>query len=91
MTVSQFLDLAFAVLVDEHMRRGDNLFDALENMKTYAAGKGGVKVSTAGGRASQPSQGIGGPGEPATAADLANMNALATLTGAMKSVDGGFG
>ena len=99
MTLTQYLDLAYAVVVDEHVRRGDSLFDALESTGLYAAGNKGVSPATASGRdrpkaapkAPVASYGVGGPGEPATATDLANRDAMAILTGRMASVDGGFG
>jgi hypothetical protein len=98
MTVNQYLDLAYAVVVEEHVRRGSSLFDALELTAEFAAGgeRRPVVTGTAGATASgngtppPPEQGIGGPGAPLTAADLANQEAMAVLTGAMGGVSGGF-
>ena len=97
MTLTQYLDLAYAVVVDEHVRRGDTLFDALEHTKEYASRRAGVSAfATAGGsqqeqrRKPEPESGVGGPGEPATATDLANAEAMRVLTGAMGGVQGGF-
>lgn len=38
MTVSQFLDLAYTTLVEEYIRLGSGLIDALERTKQYARG-----------------------------------------------------
>jgi hypothetical protein len=99
MTVSQYLDLAYAVVVDERVRRGASLYEALDDTADLAAGGGEVVFRT--GAASNttqavraappPEQGIGGPGQPATAADLANVEAMRLLTGGMSNVQGGFG
>lgn len=96
--MSQYLDLAYAVVVDERVRGGAKLYDALEETKSWAASRTAVPAVTARGNTTEapprpPDQGvsgIGGPGEPVTATDLANRDAMAVLTGAMKSVDGGF-
>lgn len=47
LTVSQFLDLGYAALVEEHIRMGSSLLEALEKTKEYASGPKGVV--TAGG------------------------------------------
>lgn len=96
--MSQYLDLAYAVVVDERVRRGTPLFEALDDTRDYAAVRTRAPepmVTTARGNSTEapppPPASIGGPGEAVSATDLANMDALATLTGAMKNVDGGFG
>ena len=38
MTLREFLDAAYAVLVDEYRRHGQNLFQALEEMSEWAQG-----------------------------------------------------
>ena len=99
--MSQYLDLAYAVVVDERVRRGMPLFDALDDTREYAASRTHapepVVVATAGGNTVQAAPpeperaNIGGPGAPLSAEDLANARALATLNNAMSNVQGGFG
>jgi hypothetical protein len=38
MTLNQFLDAAYALLVQEHVRIGASLIEALSNTREYAAG-----------------------------------------------------
>lgn len=47
MTLSQFLDAAYALLVDEYRRLGASLTDALERTREYSAG---FRPGTAGGK-----------------------------------------
>lgn len=92
MTVTDFLDLAHSVCVDERVRRGMTLWEALEDMKEFAAGTGGVKVATAGGsttvRAEKPQRGVGGPGEPVSAAELQNVQSMAWLQSQLGGTQG---
>lgn len=87
MTLTQYLDLAYAVVVEEHVRRGGSLFDVLESTAEFAAGSNkGVMVGTASGNG-QREQKRTGSGQ--TVEDM-NNESLAILTGAMKNVQGGF-
>lgn len=84
MTLTEYLDLAYAVVVDEHVRRGASLFDALDVTSEFAAGTKGERVATASGRES-PKTGSG------QTVEEMNNESFATLMGAMKNVQGGFG
>ena len=89
MTITGFLDLAHSVCVDERVRRGLTLWEALDDMKEFAAGTGGIKVSTAGGRTEEaPKSGVGGPGEPVSAAELQNAEAMAWLNSQLSGTQG---
>jgi hypothetical protein len=93
MTITAFLDLAHSVCVDERVRRGMTLWEALEDMKEFAAGTGGVKVSVAAtasgsGSAAKPKDGVGGPGEPVGAAELQNVEAMAWLSSKLGGTQG---
>lgn len=101
MTVTQYLDLAYAVVVEERVKGGMTLFDALEDTKEWAAGGGGLTAAASAAntttqtRASAPPSeelpsGVGGPGAPLTRAELANQEAMAVLAAAMSGTDGGF-
>lgn len=46
--MNQFLDLGYSALVDEYIRTGSTLLEAIEKTREYAAGPSGVV--TAGGR-----------------------------------------
>ena len=59
MTLTQYLDLAYVMLVDEFRRLGANLTEALERLREYAAGghkpravtvsvRGGVRAAAVG-------------------------------------------
>lgn len=48
MTLNQFLDVAYATLVDEYRKLGALLTEALDRTREYAAG--GHKIVTAGGK-----------------------------------------
>ena len=103
MTINQYLDLAYSVVVDDRVRRGARLYDALDETREFAAGRGVIPVATAGGNQSDLARpntmpepepqtaNIGGPGAPITAEDRANAAAMATLNAAMAGVQGGFG
>lgn len=91
MTITAFLDLAHSICVDERVRRGMTLWEALEDMKEFAAGTGGVKVATASGRTAEaeaPQSGVGGPGEPVSAAELQNADAMAWLNSQLSGTQG---
>lgn len=90
MSITAFLDLAHSVCVDERVRRGMTLWEALEDMKEFAAGTGGVKVSTtASGSTSRRQTGVGGPGEVVTdPVEIQNAQAMAWLTGQMSGTQG---
>lgn len=91
-----FLDLAFSVIVDERVRRGWKLDDALEEMKEYARGsslsetiiRSGTGTNTTVETSEVPASGVGGPGQPVSAAELANVNALAMFEAAMATTSG---
>lgn len=90
MTITAFLDLAHSVCVDERVRRGMSLWEALDDMKEFAAGDHGVKVAaTASGSArSTPKTGVGGPGQPVTAEEMQNADAMAWLQGRLGQTQG---
>ena len=96
MSVSQYLDLAYAVVVEDRVQRGMTLFDALDDTSEWAArgsGLGTVAASTttpkrAAAPPPPPTGGVGGPGAPVTATDLANQAAMATLQAALSGTGG---
>lgn len=53
MTLTQFLDAAYALLVDEYRRLGSSLTEALGRTREYA--QGGHRAVTAEGNEEQPS------------------------------------
>ena len=95
MTVTQYLDLAYAVVVEDRVRRGMTLFEALDDTKEWAAVSAGVsmaaksKPQSSPRSAPEPVSGVGGPGAPVSAADLANLEAMAILTGALSNTESG--
>lgn len=98
MSLTQYLDLAYAVVVDERVRRGASLFDALEQTTEWAAGRRPpapevtMPATHAGGNSMErPDPGkadVGGPGAPLSAEDLANAQALEIFNSAMSNVGG---
>jgi hypothetical protein len=68
------------------------LWEALEDMREFAAGNKGIKVATtASGNTSTaptPKQGVGGPGEPVGAAELQNIEAMAWLSSKLSGTQG---
>lgn len=81
MTVGQFLDLGYAALVEEYIRTGSTLMEALDKTKEYAAGSGGVVTAgvSATRREPQAEPGVAPPPSAET---------FLTLAGAMKNVGG---
>ena len=96
MTVSAFLDLAFSVIVDERVNRGWKLDEALGDMKSYARGgdtsstiiRSGAQSNTVETVEQTPFSNVGGPGAPVTAAEIANMEAMATFQALMSNTGG---
>lgn len=98
MTVTQYLDLAYAVVVEDRVRRGMTLFEALDDTKAWAANGGApIQDAAVGTNTSrpqavpepEPTSGVGGPGQPVTAAERKNAEAMAILTGVMSNTEGG--
>lgn len=86
--MSQYLDLAYAVVVDERVRRGTPLFDALDQTREYAASGTVVPLDTSGGNnttTQAPPRGTD------MSVEAQNDAALETLVGAMSGIQGGFG
>lgn len=99
MTVTQYLDLAYAVVVEDRVRRGMTLFEALDDTKAWAANGGRPTQEAAVGTNTtsrpqavpepEPTSGVGGPGQPVTAAERRNADAMAILTGVLSNTEGG--
>ena len=81
MTLNQYLDAAYALLVEEYRRLGANLSEALDRTREFAAGRK-VEVVTADGRTETVTQ----PQNTLTPEELANEQALAALESAMSGV-----
>ena len=95
MTVTQYLDLAYAVVVEDRVRRGMTLFEALDDTRDWAAVSGGIPMPSAN-STTRPeavpepvSPGVGGPGQPVTAAERKNAESMAILTGVLSNTEGG--
>lgn len=86
MTLSQFLDAAYYLLVEEFRRLGASLAEALERTREYAAGghrrKQEEPVITAGGNAPVREM------SPLSAEELQNEASLAALEVALAGVGG---
>lgn len=87
MTLTQYLDLAYSVIVDERIKGGMSLFDALDDTKGWAASGGGLSTAaTAQKNDSQPKPTRG------VSVEQQNDEALQTLMAAMSGIgSGGFG
>lgn len=97
MSLTQYLDLAYAVVVDERVRRGSTLFDALEQTAEWAAGGRPpvaaitTPVTHAGGNTMERDVGkadIGGPGAALTPEEIAQAQQMAIFNQAMSNVGG---
>lgn len=103
MSVTQYLDLAYSVVVDERVRRGSSLFDALEATGEWAAGqqplpevslKATPVVTTlapaSGNSMEREPDRVdpGGPGAPVTAEERANADAMSMFQSMMGDVGG---
>lgn len=98
MSVTQYLDLAYAVAVDDRVRRGVSLLDALESTQEWAArsdlGFLEVKVAPAGGNTYQSSEperprvDPGGPGAPVSRREMQEAEAVSAF---MTQLGGGKG
>ncbi len=88
MTLTQFLDVTYAVLVDEHRRLGASLLDALEQTHHYAAG---FEPDTAGGNEKEPAVPREAlkvvPNSNLRRDELENENALAAFEQMMSGVE----
>jgi hypothetical protein len=84
MTVDQYLDLAYAVVVEDRVRRGMNLHDALEATKEFAAGTP-EPVPTASG-----SNTTSTPPRPPANVEAQNDASLQQLQAMMGGLGGGF-
>jgi hypothetical protein len=82
MTLNQYLDVAYATLVDEYRRLGANLTEALERTREYAAGF--TEISTAGGK----TQGSVAPSQDVENHEAQNEMALVQLEAMMAGVGG---
>lgn len=83
MTVDQYLDLAFSVVVDDKVRRGATLANALEETSEWAAGglmKAALEDVPAGGNRVVPPQNV----------EAQNDASLDALMGMMSGASGGF-
>lgn len=89
MTLNQFLDAAYALLVEEYRRLGANLSEALDRTREYAAGGHNRKQEpvTASGNAREAVTAV--PQSGLTAEELQNEAALAALEQAMQGVSFG--
>lgn len=85
MTLSQFLDVAYALLVDEYRRLGSNLTEALDRTREFAAGR--PKIVTASGNQQEAITPV--PSSQLTAEELANERAMAAFEQAMQGVSFG--
>ena len=88
MTLNQFLDAAYALLVEEYRRLGANLSEALDRTREYAAG-GHMKKEpvTASGNAREAITVV--PQSGLTPEELENERSLAALEAAMQGVSFG--
>lgn len=82
MSVSQYLDLAYAVVVEEHVRRGASLFDALDSSREFAAGGGETQVPASGNNSVQA--------QPPANVEAQNDASLQQLESMMAGLSGGF-
>lgn len=87
MTLTQFLDAAYALLVDEYRRLGSSLMEALSRTREYAQG-GHRPVVTASGNEERPSLQVV-PQSTLTPEELQNEQALAALEQMMGGVNFG--
>lgn len=85
MTLNQFLDVAYTLLVEEYRRLGANLPEALDRTREYAAG-GRKPVITVSGNTREAV--TAAPQSGLTPEELANEQALIALEQAMASVGG---
>lgn len=99
MSVTQYLDLAYAVAVDDRVRRGVSLLDALESTQEWAARSDigltePVKVVPAGGNTYQSSDSErprvdpGGPGAPVSRREMQEAEAVSAFMAQLGSGKG---
>ena len=101
MSLTQYLDLAYSVVVEERMRRGSSLFDALDSTTEWAASarapipgitptRDARESAPAGGNSMERADRVdpGGPGAPLTPEEIANGQALAAFEAMMSGVGG---
>lgn len=87
MTLNQFLDVAYTLLVDEYRRLGASLTEALDRTREYAAGGHRIALATAGGNVEEATV-TSAPQSGLTPEELQNERALAALEEAMSGVGG---
>ena len=87
MTLTQFLDVAYTLLVEEYRRLGANLTEALDRTREYAAGGHRAEPVTAGGNAREAV--TAAPQSGLTAEELENERALRALEQMMEGVSFG--
>lgn len=85
MTLNQYLDVAYTLLVEEYRRLGANLTEALDRTREFAAG-GHRKSVTASGNARET---VTQPQSTLTPEELENERSLAALEQAMQGVSFG--
>jgi len=83
MTLNQFLDAAYALLVEEYRRLGANLSEALDRTREYAAGGHKKESITASGNREAVTE---VPRSNLTSEELENERALVALEEAMTGV-----
>lgn len=83
--MSQYLDLAYAVVVDERVRRGMTLWDAIDDVRDFAAGGSAGEAATARGIDASSNT-----AKPQPNVEAMNNNSLAALEAMMSGVSGGF-
>ncbi len=94
MSVTDYLDPAYAVTVDDRVRRGANLRDALEATKDWAAqsdrGETVEVTIPAGGNTYKTAERVdpGGPGAPVSAQELQDAKATAAFMAQLGNVGG---
>jgi hypothetical protein len=84
MTLTQFLDVAYALLVEEYRRLGANLTEALDRTREYAQGGHKHPPLTVSGNTKEAVTAV--PQHSLTAEELANERALAALEQMMSGV-----
>jgi hypothetical protein len=84
MTLTQFLDVAYALLVEEYRRLGAHLTEALDRTREYAQGGRKHSPLTVSGNTEEAVTAV--PQHSLTAEELANERALAALEQMMSGV-----
>jgi hypothetical protein len=93
MSVTQYLDLAYAVSVEDRVRRGATLVEALDATKEWAARSDTgetVQATTASGNTYQSSDRVdpGGPGAPVSQREIQEAKAVSAFMSRLGKVEG---